>query len=1023
MAAIASCQNALTTKFHTLQEQFNYFRHDLNKIRDRTGENERRIGEAEDRLSAQVGELATLRRQVTVLLGRAEDSENRNRRNNVRILGLPEKAEGSSPEEFVENLIPKQVKQIMQIIASLPFLQHLLVFMFAVEEINQRADILPNVTLGYTIYDSCTLSIALHNALTIISESKIIPNYSCRKCFGFLHQHETAERIFVEQKKTNPGLSQEMKTIFSVFNQILQHLLSLQTSREQPGKASNIFIENIEVHYSHTLHFVEHIISPRRCRHIHKFETKTRYKVHVEKDHVPEEGERKIGYGTSYSFLRNQMTLPSLHHMFPGGRSHYKAILHLLRHFGWTWVGIVSLDNEGSQQYSMELQEILIQYGICIEFMIYNPASLENFLTTLALYTCQVVIIAGKPNENFKLTDEVSGTYSRRVFIFPFNFPYHLNHLDLKHFNGSLLLDLHSRLIPGLKDFLLNASPNKYPDCPIMKKFWEEAFNCLPTDSKNISLRDCKGTEHLSDVEQFYYDVDNFRETFQIYAAIYSMAHALHEMYSHQKYKLSELSCQTWKFRGHLKPKKEGYFVSSGGQDLDLQDSDEKVMQQSTVGMTAVEDQGKLNFYLRNLHFRTLGGEEVNLNKDENVPIAFDILNFAYWPNSTKQIKTVGYYYQHADEYQLYIDDSSIHWNLFSQIDYDSQYQHLCARKAANVDITKFTDGGIRNVATTVVHAQKERLLIKLRSAMYMEKCFKCPDSHWSSVKRDSCIPRTIEFLSVADTLGLCLDMAAFVFCFLTVIVFGVFIKHKDTAIVKANNQNLSFILLLSLILSFLCPLLFVGRPTKMSCLFRQIAFGIIFTISVSSVLAKTVIVILAFRVTKPGWTFRGLLGKPFSYVVLIICSFGEVVICAVWLIFSPPFPEYNTQEEVGKIILQCNEGSVTAFYVVIGYMGCLALLSFIVAFFAKKLPDTFNEAQYITFSMLLFCSVWIAFIPAYLSTKGKYMVAVEIFAILASNAGLLGCIFIPKCYIILMRPDLNNRANLTTGHNLKNHT
>ncbi|KAM9315559.1 vomeronasal type-2 receptor 26-like [Gastrophryne carolinensis] len=304
-----------------------------------------------------------------------------------------------------------------------------------------------------------------------------------------------------------------------------------------------------------------------------------------------------------------------------------------------------------------------------------------------------------------------------------------------------------------------------------------------------------------------------------------------------------------------------------------------------------------------------------------------------------------------------------------------------------------------------------------------MKKCLKCPEDQWSNARRDTCIPRPVEFLSVADTLGLCLDMASFLFSFLTVIVFGVFIKHKDTAIIKANNQNLSFILLLSLILSFLCPLLFVGRPTKMSCLFRQIAFGIIFTISVSSVLAKTVTVILAFRVTKPGWIFKRLLGKPFSYVVLIICSFGEVVICAAWLILSPPFPEYNTQEEVGKIILQCNEGSVAAFYVVIGYMGCLALLSFIVAFFTKKLPDTFNEAQYITFSMLLFCSVWIAFIPAYLSTKGKYMVAVEIFAILASNAGLLGCIYIPKCYIILMRPDLNTRANLTTERKLKNHT
>ncbi|XP_053566924.1 vomeronasal type-2 receptor 26-like [Bombina bombina] len=297
-----------------------------------------------------------------------------------------------------------------------------------------------------------------------------------------------------------------------------------------------------------------------------------------------------------------------------------------------------------------------------------------------------------------------------------------------------------------------------------------------------------------------------------------------------------------------------------------------------------------------------------------------------------------------------------------------------------------------------------------------MENCMKCSQDQWSNPRRDKCVPRQIEFLSYHDRLGLVLVVLAVSLSVVTASVFAIFIKHKDTPIVKANNQNLSFILLLTLFLSFCCPFLFIGKPTKMSCLLRQVAFGNVFTIAISSVLTKTVIVVLAFNATKPGRNMKHLLGKNMSIYLVFMCSCGEVLICAVWLIYCPPFQEYNTEVEVAKIILQCNEGSVVAFYFGIGYIGLLAFLSFVVAFLARKLPDTYNEAQYITFSMLVFCCVWVTFIPAYLSTKGKYMVAVEIFAILASGAGLLFSIFIPKCYIILIRPELNVKESIVVG-------
>ncbi|XP_066449303.1 vomeronasal type-2 receptor 26-like [Eleutherodactylus coqui] len=430
----------------------------------------------------------------------------------------------------------------------------------------------------------------------------------------------------------------------------------------------------------------------------------------------------------------------------------------------------------------------------------------------------------------------------------------------------------------------------------------------------------------------------------------------------------------------------------------------------SIAEITGLYGYPQVNRYLKNINFTTPGGESVYFDHEGNFLASFDLLNI-FVLNQTENIRQVGFFPD--NDRQFHINDSEIHW--------DPGYSQVIPRSACSVSCFP----GYRKVPL-----EGKQLCCyycapcpegEISNQIDMERCLKCLEHQWSNDRRDACILRPIDFLSYGDPLGISLLAIAGLFCIFTAVILGIFITYKETAIVKANNQNLSFILLLSLILAFLCPLFFIGGPTRISCLLRQGTFGIIFTIAVSAVLAKTVTVVLAFRATKPDRTLRRWFGRHFSIFLLIFCSFIEVLICVFWLSFSPPFPDYNTEVEVGKIILQCNEGSLIAFYMVLGYMGFLAVLSFIIAFLARRLPDVFNEAQYITFSMLIFCSVWISFIPAYLSTKGKYMVAVEVFAILASSAGLLGCIFIPKCYIILLRPELNMKQNLVIQKRTKN--
>jgi hypothetical protein len=289
-----------------------------------------------------------------------------------------------------------------------------------------------------------------------------------------------------------------------------------------------------------------------------------------------------------------------------------------------------------------------------------------------------------------------------------------------------------------------------------------------------------------------------------------------------------------------------------------------------------------------------------------------------------------------------------------------------------------------------------------------MDQCVKCPDHQYANRDKNHCLQKSVTFLDYEDPLGLALACIAVIFSVLTAAVLVVFMKHRDTPIVKANNRALTYILLISLTFCFLCPLLFIGRPSMATCILQQTTFGIVFTVVTSTVMAKTLTVILAFNVTSPGKRMRWLLVSRTPNYLIPICTLIQLTACGIWLGTSPPFIDTDTNSEHGHIIIVCNKGSVVAFYCILGYLIFLAFGSFTVAFLARNLPDTFNEAKFLTFSMLVFCSVWVTFLPVYHSTKGRVMVAVEVFSILASSAGILGFIFGPKCYIILLRPERN---------------
>ncbi|KAJ1195240.1 hypothetical protein NDU88_004521 [Pleurodeles waltl] len=359
---------------------------------------------------------------------------------------------------------------------------------FAVEEINRNPELLPNLTLGYQIYDSCGSEMkALQGTMSTFShKTEAVPNYSCRKkntLCGFIGDFTSATTL-------------PMAQLVGVY----------------------------------------------------------RYP--------------QISFGALNPIFSDKLKFPSFFRTVPNELSVFAGITQLLKHFGWTWVGILASNDDSGERAIQDLKMMISQSGGCVEFSYTlsldltedNTKRIDQIVAAIQNCTAQVIIVySTSAAMTIEFLYQSWKKVHHKIWIGSVNmsFSQATNDLDnLTVLNGTLTFSIKEGQIPGFEDFLYDISPLKYPDDDAVWELWIYMFNCSSYSEDNMIQRYiqflplCSENDTLRCYDLSAINAFSFRFTYSVYTAVYALAHALHDMYVSE----SRSGSATGSFKLNFKP-------------------------------------------------------------------------------------------------------------------------------------------------------------------------------------------------------------------------------------------------------------------------------------------------------------------------------------------------------------------------------------------------------------------------------------------------------------------------------------
>ncbi|XP_042739367.1 taste receptor type 1 member 1 [Lagopus leucura] len=238
----------------------------------------------------------------------------------------------------------------------------------------------------------------------------------------------------------------------------------------------------------------------------------------------------------------------------------------------------------------------------------------------------------------------------------------------------------------------------------------------------------------------------------------------------------------------------------------------------------------------------------------------------------------------------------------------------------------------------------------------------------------------------------------------------ALFARNVSTPVVRSAGGKMCFLMLGALACA--CSSIFFnfGEPTRLSCLVHFPLFTISFTVFLSCVATRCFQIVCIFKLSArwralhEAWQRRG---GPALFIAA--STTAQAALCAAAAAASgPAVPRRRYSVAAERVVLECGAGSAPGETAAMLYNVLLSLGCFALSYAGKDLPADYNEAKCLTCSLLLHLVCSAAVLCTRSAFRGRSAAVTAALGALGTLAALLGGYFLPKGFVVLLRPHLN---------------